>query len=1538
MVNYYNIVKGHLKAGDIAKAEDINQMQTNNQDAFCNAIVDFNENDSFILGQDEDAFLITPAPRLLGRYVDTYSLPEEQYYKKLPIRTYDYRQPIAKTKSSLYSIICKMGNTSSYPVTVWCELQDITGLVLRRSSIYLPSGTENAEFEVLFDLNHYPTAPGLDFDTLKDYDGKHIASRDNDESYEEGVDHTDEQSHDNSSIGVTQLYFVIKALNINEFDVAENGDEYIGIKDDDFYVIADVQGVYASENNGLYVEQNGGSGFIPTTYSLYFKDIYANDPTYICNGGEAVIGGEKIKCQDSHVTIAGGHEYGNVMSLVYMDMDGHLHANNSQASNSTSTNIEDYELEEELPSDYLLIAKVLTYLDYDSAPLIIQNDDEQTTLPSTRTRLRSHHERIRRLEKQMNYINDISIPPRIKYTITGEDWIDKDKDGNLTDSSLYANNNDADGNSNYITTTDADGNFVVKTTANTVIKAPVTLKDINTVSTTGVVKDTKTNNEVSEYSDNISSSDTKSRLATYQNDDTTKLNRVSEMSNMTLNTKKGILTLKGDKTSNNSAIGTTDKEAKETKFNPWDDDASNRVPRTNTDTSKKSTSKKGTVLDKPIEREYTVTKGKDGKNDWVSEFPAMTLFVSKSYKLTGLNIPIRKFKNCSAIKFFIYKRQGPNNKTNTVWLEKKIYTSKEFSITKSAKVKDGYQYIDDGFTMKFKNPLVLPKGQYVIIALPIPKSGTGSCFVETYKPSNSKDFCIRYYGAANASHFLLKTRYHEVWYNSASATGEVIDYEKQGSITSGTVTWSNGDPITSVKADLGNINVPSGCSFTLYADTGGGWQKVYTSSTTKKTTKTENKEVTMKGGGLSFKWKLEFKGNGEDTPTLKYDSKKKYAINFTITKKTANISSEAGKNYEKNISLTSIPFDGDNILREYIGDPNFDAGNDRFSNYEFARIWGNKDDNESLLIDISASDKNMTVSGKTFPVYSLHYCDLTLNDFSNTSVDYSNYDGQLEIDENNMRLKLDTEHSYNDNDIRLFDVDKFVGQTNDLMSFEKTTTETVNGEEVTKVEETKEMSFTPSSSGTTNQLLLKAKFDNSIDLTKYTGIKLGLKVSGTGSDSIRGLGVYFSSAYENDVPSNYTNDPEDLEELSDVNLLLSSFNTTDNDLVSKYEGKILKIYHDPENETQSATPSYYQYVRKFDIESDSVVYQLEQLHNIKSYTIYRLPTLTVDTNTIYKTIEIDQNNPNLQNVREIGILALLDTKELDDAKARWFTPPAHDIKVELVEFRSIEEDYYPVFNPANNDKLTVADSQWNGTGSGKKYAIYPHNKFHLNDTGNFSTNSDDITYLGANTNTKTIKGTNPITTQITIRPSQISANGEMICFFNNTQATKNYKHIGVQIASDCYIPKNSLQVNLCSEKNGVGVIESINIPTLNYVYYPNNYTPDTNKITTIPLSQVYKKIETMNTEIKSISISATNKFNSYMNGMFYDDSTSKWKRPMINIFIGKIVLYKAETIPIFHKKMRFKFYNTTKDGLKTDTQISREDISIRKIGAVLDYK
>lgn len=1584
MVSYYNRVYGNLYPGDIAKSEDVNHIQTNIEDSLKALLNDHHELTSYILGGRENDFVLTPSRKVLGRYLDTYSIPTDSNLIGLSMREYGYRQPIAKTKSSIYSLIVKMGNNTPHDVKVTCELQDVTGRPLRSDSVILKANNDKVEYEFLFDLRDNPTTFGLDMEELKRGDGKHIPPRTDEGSYRGGVDHGKSMDINNFSMGVNQLFAVFKPLGIQINDYDANGHQFTEELDENsFLLYADKNGEYGAQFD-CYLEKTQTTVYEKLAYSLYFKDVYATDINYSCTGGHAIIGGEKVKCMDSHVTISGAHQYGNVLSLVYMDNQGHLRSANSKASiGKTSTNIEDWEMEDILPIEHLLIAKVLVYSDVNKEPLIIQDDTNQETRP------RSHHERLRRLEKELDYNTDISIPPRLKYTMTGDDWVDKDGDASLL-ASIYndgAQEKDAD-KSNYFLTMDGEGHLVVKTTDSEVTVAPVTLKndekttdttriiptelqpdEEKTITTTTTTVEGKTTIEggtieadsnagisaseakelMNEIKDKIASGaltfdeaknkytqfkfkktdskeSNKTQTATqksetvkeiivktaidktitteqtdsifkdYDPNDLRRLNRIASMKNLVLESKTGTLTLKNKGSS--QALATTDEEAKETKFNPWDDSAENRP------TSKDVT---------PTSREYTVTSGKNGKNDWESEYPAMTFYTKTAYNLTGLTIPIVKFENCSGIKFFIWKRQGPNNKTNTVWFEKEIYRSKTFSLD-NARTDDKYQYVDDGFTIEFdKGGLDLPEGQYVIVCLPIPKDGKGSCWVDTYKPENSKDFCIRYYGAANASHFLLKDRYQEIWYNSAMATGTKKSYEKEGEFVSGTITLSEEvAPIAKVKTSVGTTEIPEGCSLEIYGDTGSGYQKLNTDN--ENIDDTEGNETVMKGNRTTFKWKVVLKGNEENTPKLEYNEEKKYALQFTLIHEApATGDSSAALKFDKNMCITSKPFDGDSILREYLGDGIFDKEDNRFSNFEFARIWSNKSNNPNLIIDISGADlteevKDKNNVGHKFSAYSLHYADLTLNDFAHTSVDYSNYDGTLENDEYNMRLKLDTENSYNDNDIQLFNVNDFEIIEDDSNAI--------------KFSEDGVCTIPKDYKSDSNTLLYRLRLKNPIDLTKYTGIKVGFAVKkGNPEASFKGLGVYLSSQYEDTIPSNELNDPSDV--LPGGRALLESITKSTNyeSVLGKYKDKIIKISEGSTNDLKASPTEYYKYIGEYDVNTNSFVYKLTLLHDIKNYYIYdigKITPLEKEDANFYQEIEIDQDSTNLKYVQEIGIVLLGGEKDGEDNDKLEVTD---NISLSLYEFKAIENDYYPVFNPKEHCMELYDPSFTKMT-----------NPYTIRKNGEIEITADTYGPLGMQgTVPKTF---DPAVMQIHVKVDDISSAGQTLCYFRNRFATHKYKHIGIQIASDVYIPKYALQLNLCSDTEGKQVIESVDIPTLNYIYIPN-------KQGTINLSQVFKKIENLDVDVKSLSISTTPKFKYFLQRTLGTDKTQ------VNIFIGKIVMYKARTIPMFHKKMRFKFYDKNysnqiggyQQGVSYITPaIDNSIIMIRKIGAVLDYR
>lgn len=190
----------------------------------------------------------------------------------------------------------------------------------------------------------------------------------------------------------------------------------------------------------------------------------------------------------------------------------------------------------------------------------------------------------------------------------------------------------------------------------------------------------------------------------------------------------------------------------------------------------------------------------------------------------------------------------------------------------------------------------------------------------------------------------------------------------------------------------------------------------------------------------------------------------------------------------------------------------------------------------------------------------------------------------------------------------------------------------------------------------------------------------------------------------------------------------------------------------------------------------------------------------------------------------------------------------------------------------------------------------------------------------------------PAVTQINIKQhaSALNQGPTMLCYINNPfqGGLSHYKHMGIQLAADVYIPKDSLKINICKGTDGQDIIESVNLPTLNGIYYPSSSG------TVINLSKIFKKIDLGEEEIRSISISATKYFYGHMEKIIVSDS----EKPAINLFLGNIILYRAETIPFYHDRMRFKLYNTNKgeithysDGIDDDT------IQIRKLGSVLDY-
>lgn len=1494
MVSYYRIHEGNLHPGDIAKASDIIQIQQNTKDMIANVLEDLHDRQGCILGSDENAFVLTPESTRAGRFIDQMNLAEGEDAKYISIREVDYRQPIRLSHSSLYSVIVKMQNKSEKNVNVIFELQDINGRLVKnkRAILELPANTEPTEYEIIFDLKYYPTAHGIVSEDLENNDTEndaddiydteyatkwqHLIIPHNDDNDTEGLDYGNESNLASSSLGVSELYLVVKALNKNKFDVHQtDSNGYIWNDEDPTF------GILMNKNSsyGQLLEGDAGSGYttLETPGDLYFKEIFTNSQAYRCEPGEALIGGEKVCLADTHIALDGASSYGDVISYIYMDINGHLRYKNSDPYLGATPSIP------QVDEPHLHIANIITYADSSQDPVIYQEDTGQDTRP------RSHHERLRRLEKLTAYLQDVSIPPRLKYTLTGESWIDQNPEAYLQAdqfNNTVAKTIDALQKGGYSITTDANGNFVVLVSKAETFNIPVTLKSTKSGVTETTKTTTTTDNKTKTIKTKIlKSAQTSAYINKLAKDNIERAQVFAEMKNVKVDITNGIMTLASN-TTQEYALATTNKQAAKTEFNPWDDSARNRP---------------SSAKVKPTTRSYTVSSGQDGPNDWASEFPAMTLYVDDNYNLKKLEIPIYKFKNCAGVKFIIYKRQDGNDKDNTVWLQQRIWSTGMYSL-KKAKIKKGYQYMEDGFTIDFgKNGLTLERGQYVIIALPIAESGEGTMYVDTYKPENSKDFCIRYYGAANASHFLLKTRYQEIWYNPVKATGETVTYDTKGHITSGTVTWTNKEPIKTIKA-TGNIQTPKGTDYKLEVDTGGGWKEIKL-----------NKVANVNSGKNTFRWRLTLTGNKKKTPTVKYNKKKKYALNFEIKRAAPQTTNTiTGAELDKNLCITSVPFDGNNILREYLGDMNFALSDNKLSNFEFARVWATDVNKEALRIDLAGSDRTDYISSLNayYPIYSMHYVDLKLKDFNDGSVDYSNYDPDMEIDEHNLRFKLDTDYSYNDNSIHLLNISDFKPVITDCVSTIGSTTESLDSESDSESTGTTTIDTTDSTSNgilvdvskipssTVNVTLAKAQIQGTLNLAQYDAIKVGLSLDGQVDGTISGLALYVSSTYETETPSNISNEPNE-----DVILIdeLPDLNKSQQETIDIYANKIVKRF-----EPVNGTGAYVYYQSRWDSSSEKWVWGL--LHNIKSYDIYEIVDRSTNSNTLkitsdnqgkmqYYEINIDPNKINLQYAKEIGLIILNDEGKYSATNVSY---------VGLHEFATVQQDYYPIFKASDGNKFTMKTS--------------------TQDTISRSNATGSISVVGK---------TEPATSQIVINyNNQDFKNGATIAEFDTTSKnTEFYNHIAIQMASDCFIVKDMFELHLIQidkETKVEKVIDKIRLPTNNYIYYPTNANTKA-----INLIDVFKKLETSE-RFDKLALVVTPKFLNYAQQLKTNDQKQKLNgiagNQSISLFIGNISLYQARTIPMFHPRMRMKFY------FDQATEDEREYITIRKVGVVADYQ
>jgi hypothetical protein len=135
----------------------------------------------------------------------------------------------------------------------------------------------------------------------------------------------------------------------------------------------------------------------------------------------AVIHGEKTQNLDTHVKIAERSLYGDRIDIVVMNKEGEFEVIQGDVS-ATGKPVAP---EDSIPYGRLKIAYVTVPQDPYKNILLDQNDS------LGKSRIRSHNERLRRLEKKTDWIFTYNAPERVKYNLTGSTFFDSANSQNV---------------------------------------------------------------------------------------------------------------------------------------------------------------------------------------------------------------------------------------------------------------------------------------------------------------------------------------------------------------------------------------------------------------------------------------------------------------------------------------------------------------------------------------------------------------------------------------------------------------------------------------------------------------------------------------------------------------------------------------------------------------------------------------------------------------------------------------------------------------------------------------------------------------------------------------------------------------------------------------------------------------------------------------------------------------------------------------------------------------------------------------------------
>ena len=1051
MSSYYNRIEGTLNTGQTARASDIHLIQASIQDAFQRALIDIC-GVGVVLGEEEEALKLYPTTDHIDQ--SNYSDDEEN---SLSFGDIYLRQPIDIEKSSIETIKLYMLNYSNLNVTVYAEIRNEDFNLVGETNAILPPTEENDFVAIDFNFN---------------------------------LDH----------LALGKYYFVLRPVDVSTIDLAKNGDEdtiYDNVFPEMFRVRYDNEGQYSNDgintedttftNNIIGLEASyDGNEYLKAIYlqeviapeeeidyetnknfDLCFEHIFSSGNTYLINNGAAIVLGEKVYPLDTHVTIDGPSTAGDRTDLVILTPDGQLHVIKGSIYNG----------EKQYPTDStgLKIAYITSFKSTtkkNQKVIAIEQDDENNI-----TRQRDILERLRRLEKKIDYQFSNNAPTRIKYNCTVDPILvnnSSSDDGEGTygmSQSTAADGSDAlttgksqtyswsiidnDYSYNYTSTSKVTGTLKVYDVHMPITKpsniqsymkcqisvtAPgygskgavggvpyaklqVTIKkNSNTVHTYNIKTDNKGLYNLSLWNIKKLKTGKYKIYVKYGSQSAVKANMTVYKSGHSFSNIKPksytkpitIQTATPAQATHTipSGIFTGNDSFYKDKVDVNTDNGTVTIQRI-ADTGEYVKNK--LLKDKKVfSSADTVYKLKNENYKLTSEYPVLNFTLSSDTYIKNITPYIAGFKNLDKFGILIFQNDFvfKNIKNTRKVIQKKvsksdpifrtIYNSGWKSLKNLSKQKD--QYRKPKTQTKFAINKEFKAGTYSLVVYGHIESGhkEGAIKIKEYVTRDYKKeygIATKCIGGAKLSVLNMDTS------NLTNKSWDLLieqkpyKYYDSGTLISKAINTEQNITACSCPIKKRNFKIPNGCSIDLYVSNNGGTSWVNANSG----------YVKFDGDGYTFRWKLEMTSNSTETPKLSYNETWKYAISFDLKESnTYTPYEDYGQCYETPLLNANA------ITRTFVANNQIQH---RFSEWEFARIYM-EDDNDESEIDILfsyADDNYSTVAtpkenwGKDI-FFSQIFASLKLSDFSRESVDYDNYDGNVEYDEYNYPFKLESEN------------------------------------------------------------------------------------------------------------------------------------------------------------------------------------------------------------------------------------------------------------------------------------------------------------------------------------------------------------------------------------------------------------------------------------------------------------------------------------------------------------------------------------------------